>query len=121
MVGKTMQITPPLAPIDDQLLWNFKMAVMVMPMERQMASSLIPAAWVLPHHQSLRAMAVVEEVVLSPPHLTGTSRNTENAYTFLFTHHRDTSECFALKFEIRNSKHETNTKSECSNVQNLGT
>ena len=32
--------------------------------------------------------------------------------------HRDTEECFALKFEILNPKHETNTKSEFSNVQN---
>jgi hypothetical protein len=49
------------------------MAVMVMPMERQMASSLIPAVWVLPHHQSLRAVAAVVEVVLLPPRLTGFS------------------------------------------------
>jgi len=35
--------------------------------------------------------------------------------------HRDTEECFALKFEIRNTKHETNTKSEFSNVQNVTT
>jgi hypothetical protein len=33
--------------------------------------------------------------------------------------HGDTKECFALKFEIRNPKHETNTKSEFSNVQNV--
>ncbi len=33
--------------------------------------------------------------------------------------HRDTEECFALKFEILNPKHETNTKSEFSNVQNV--
>jgi len=36
-----------------------------------------------------------------------------------FANHRDTEECFALKFEIRNPKHETNTKSEFSNVQNV--
>jgi hypothetical protein len=36
-------------------------------------------------------------------------------------YHRDTEECFALKFEIRNPKHETNTKSEFSNVQNVTT
>jgi hypothetical protein len=35
-------------------------------------------------------MAVVEEGALSPLRLTGSSRNTENAYTLLFTHHRDT-------------------------------
>jgi len=33
--------------------------------------------------------------------------------------HRGTEECFALKFEIRNPKHETNIKSEFSNVQNV--
>jgi hypothetical protein len=27
----------------------------------------------------------------------------------LEANHRDTTECFALKFEIRNPKHETNT------------
>ena len=31
----------------------------------------------------------------------------------------DAGECFALKFEIRNPKHETNLKSEFSNVQNV--
>jgi hypothetical protein len=30
-----------------------------------------------------------------------------------------TEKCFALKFEILNPKHETNTKSEFSNVQNV--
>ncbi len=30
-------------------------------------------------------------------------------------------ECFALKFEIRNPKHETNTKFEFPNVQNATT
>jgi hypothetical protein len=38
-----------------------------------------------------------------------------------FTNHRDTEECFALKSEIRNTKHETNIKSEFSNVQNVTT
>jgi len=31
---------------------------------------------------------------------------------------RETEEGIALKFEIRNPKHETNTKSQFSNVQN---
>jgi hypothetical protein len=30
----------------------------------------------------------------------------------------DTRECLALKFEMRNPKHETNSKSEFSNIQN---
>ena len=49
---------------------------------------------------------------------------TANAYSFSsaysryqssilsFTNHRDTEECFALKFEIRNPKHETNREIE---------
>jgi hypothetical protein len=34
-------------------------------------------------------------------------------------YHRGTEGRFALKIEIRNTKHETNTKSEFSNVQNV--
>ncbi len=47
--------------------------------------------------------------------------DTRFRYALLFTNHGDTEECFALKFEIRNPKHETNTKSEFSNVQNVTT
>ena len=45
--------------------------------------------------------------------------DTRIRYALLFANHRDTEECFALKLEIRNPKHETNTKSEFSNVQNV--
>ncbi len=41
------------------------------------------------------------------------------AVSRIFANHGDTDKCFALKFEIRNPKHETNTKSEFSNVQNI--
>ncbi len=64
----------------------------------------LSVAWVLPHHQSLRAMVVVAEAVLSPPRLTGPSSLASPIQKapkpILFTNHRDTEECFALKFEI---------------------
>jgi hypothetical protein len=51
--------------------------------------------------------------------LTPYTGDTRFRYALLFTNHRDTEECFALKLEIRNPKHETNTKSEFSNFQNV--
>jgi hypothetical protein len=45
--------------------------------------------------------------------------DTRFRYALLFSNHRDTEKCSALKSEIQNPKHETNTKSEFSNVQNI--
>ena len=44
------------------------------------------------------------------PNFRKKSIRTRFQYSLLFTNHRDTEKCFALKLEMRNPKHETNTK-----------